>query len=248
MKSFTSTTDGHNLFHGLSFDGETITGVTRNGGHHSFGTLFSVKNSGADFTVLHHFGHGLDGRHPYNGPVRFGHVLYGMTFLGGKHAAGVLYGYDIRTGTHGVRHSYGTTLGYYPFTNETLPLDDEGVIFRLDGVTNAYEVIHDFRLVVGDGAKPNSAMLVGSDGWLYGIAHGTEIWGGAGYEFGTLYRLRPDGSDFEVLHTFDSMANGNTPMRGVLEIDGHLYGATAFGGAGTGVGNGTVWRYALPRG
>jgi uncharacterized repeat protein (TIGR03803 family) len=320
VKSFTSTTDGHNLFHGLSFDGETITGVTRNGGHHGFGTLFSVKNSGADFTVLHHFGHGLDGRHPYNGPVRFGPMLYGMTFLGGKHAAGVLYGYDIRTGTHGVRHSfavpggkpfgaltvvgewlygmvsdhrsttdhgaifryrpadgaydvvhvfaggsrggypydslawdgerylYGTTLGYYPFTDETLPLDDEGVIFRLDGVTNAYEVIHDFRLVVGDGAKPNSAMLVGSDGWLYGIAHGTEIWGGAGYEFGTLYRLRPDGSDFEVLHTFDSMANGNTPMRGVLEIDGHLYGATAFGGAGTGVGNGTVWRYALPRG
>ncbi|MEI7781218.1 MAG: choice-of-anchor tandem repeat GloVer-containing protein [Planctomycetota bacterium] len=317
VKSFPAVHDGHNLFHGLSIDGKTITGVTRNGGRYGSGTLFSVKMSGADFTVLHHFGNGRDGRHPYSGPVLFDNTLYGLTFLGGDSAAGVLYGYD---GTYGVRHSfslpggkpfgsltvvgewlygmvsdhrsttnhglifryrptddtyevvhafaggsrggypydsltwdggrflYGTTLGYYPFTAETLPLDDAGVIFRLDGDSGVYEVIHDFSLFAGAGGKPNSAMLIGSDGFLYGIAHGTEIWGGAGYEFGTLYRLQPDGSDFEVLHTFDSMAHGNTPMRSLLEIGNSLYGTTAFGGTGTGVGNGTVWRYALTRG
>jgi uncharacterized repeat protein (TIGR03803 family) len=320
VKSFKTSTDGHNLFHGLSFDGQAITGVTRNGGHYGYGTLFSVKVSGADFRVLHHFGNGLDGRHPYIGPVLSEDTLYGMTFLGGDYAAGVLYGYERTTGTYSVRHSfsvpggkpfgsltvvgewlygmvsdhrsttdhglifryrpanetyeivhafaggsrggypydsltwdggrflYGSTLGYYPFTGETLPLDDQGVIFRLDADSGVYEVIHDFSRCAGDGAKPNSAMLIGSDGLLYGIAHGTEIWGGPGYEFGTLYRLQPNGSDFEVLHTFDSMAHGNTPMRSLLECGDHLYGTTAFGGSGTGVGNGTVWRYALARG
>lgn len=316
LKSFTTATDGGNLFHGLSIDGDTITGVARNGGQHGYGTLFSVKTDGADFTVLHDFGSGTDGRYPYNGPVQFGTTLYGLTFIGGQNAAGVLYGYDRSTSTYAVRRSfsdpggkpfgsltvvgdwlygmtsdhrsttdhgvifryrpsddayeivhtfaggsnggypydsltwdggsylYGTTLGYYPFTGETVPLEDEGVIFRLNIDTGVYEVLRDFGLVAGDGAKPNSAMLVGPDGWLYGISHGTETWGGAGYEFGTLYRLRPDGSNFEVLHTFDSMAAGDTPMRSLAIIGDYLYGTTAFGGTGDGVGNGTIWRYA----
>jgi uncharacterized repeat protein (TIGR03803 family) len=155
------------------------------------------------------------------------------------------YPYDTLT-WDGDRYLYGTTLGYYPYTGETAPLTDQGVIFRYDVVADHYSVIHDFAAQSRDGAKPNSAMLVAPDGSLYGIAHGTEIWGGPGYEFGTLYRLDADGSDFEVLHTFDSMPNGNTPMRSLVMLGDTLYGTTAFGGVGNNLGNGTVWAFAVP--
>lgn len=320
VKSFTSTTDGANLFHGLTITDGVITGVTRNGGQYGAGTLFQVSTTGSSFSVLHHFAGGpSDGANPYNGPVLFGSTLYGLSFLGGANNSGVIYSYDRSSSMYSVRHSftipggkafgsltpvgdwlygmvsdhrsasdygvifrfrpaddayevvhafaggslggypydsltwdgghylYGTTLGYYPFTGETAPLADQGVIFRFNVDTGGYEVIHDFVVSQTDGAKPNSSMLIAPDGYLYGVAHGTEIWGGAGYEYGTLYRLRPDGAGFEVLHTFDSMADGNTPMRALILDGNYLYGTTAYGGEGAGLGGGTVWRFeAVP--
>lgn len=318
VKSFTSSIDGQNPFHGLTVSGSSIIGVTRNGGLYGRGGLFRVGLDGGDFTVLHHFAGSAGGAYPYVGPTLVGSTLYGMTFQGGAANTGVLYGYDLTSNTYSVVHDfaavggqpfgtltpvgdwlyglvsdhrsetafgsifrlrpsdgtyetvhafaggsqggypydtltwdgdrylYGTTLGYYPYTGETAPLADEGVIFRYDIVTDDYAVIHDFASQSGDGAKPNSAMLVAGDGSLYGIAHGTEIWGGPGYEFGTLYRLDADGGNFEVLHTFDSMADGNTPMRSLLMIGDTLYGTTAFGGVGANLGNGSVWAFAVP--
>jgi uncharacterized repeat protein (TIGR03803 family) len=318
VKAFSSVQDGQNPFQGLTVSGTSLVGVTRNGGQHGSGALFTVGFDGSGFTVRHHFTGGAGGAYPYSAPILSGGSLYGLTFLGGAAASGVIYGYDLATSAYSVVHDfaaiggkpfgtltqvgqwlygmvsdhrsttdhgaifryrpaddtyevvhafqggqqggypydsltwdggsylYGTTLGYFPFTGETVPLADEGVIFRFNVDTNQYEVIHDFSLSIGDGAKPNSAMLVAPDGSLYGIAHGTEIWGGPGYEYGTLYRLDPDGSNFEVLHTFDSMANGDTPMRSLVLLDDALYGTTAFGGIGAGEGNGTVWTYAVP--
>ena len=284
VKTFSSTTDGGNLFHGLSVADGGITGVARNGGQANAGTLLQVATSGSNFSVLHHFSGGSsDGAYPYVGSAVVDNVLYGITYLGGANEACVLYSYDRSSGTYSVNHRftspggkpfgsltpvgdwlygmvsdhrsltdhgrifrfrpgdntyedvhffgggplggypydaliwdggsylYGTTLGYYPFTGETTPLADQGVVFRLNIDSMLYEVIHDFSLSQTDGAKPNSGMLIGGDGLLYGIAHGTEAGGGAGYEYGTLYRLQPDGSSFEVLHTFDSMENGIRP-------------------------------------
>jgi len=122
---------------------------------------------------------------------------------------------------------------------------DEGVIFRLNLLTRDYEVLHDFSALPDDGAKPNSSMLLAPDGWLYGISHGSESFGGD--KWGTLYRLKPDGSDFTALHTFNSMANGMVPMRALVWDQGTIYGTAVFGGVGTGVGNGMVWSYqAVP--
>lgn len=156
VKSVPSSTDGHNLFHGLSIDGDTIIGVTRNGGDYGYGTLFGVKISGVDFTVLHHFGNGRDGRHPYNGPVLLDTTLYGMTFLGGGSAAGALYGYEVTTGTYGVRHSFllpgGKPFGsltvvgewLYGTVNDHRSTTDHGLIFRYRPADDAYQIVHVF--------------------------------------------------------------------------------------------------------
>jgi uncharacterized repeat protein (TIGR03803 family) len=267
LHHFGATGDGRHPYNAPVAVGDTLYGLTFQGGASNVGVLYSYDRGTATYSARRSFPN--PGGQPFGSLIPVGDWLYGMvsdhrrkdafgeifrfrpsddayevvhTFLGGSQGG---YPYDSLIWDGG-SFVYGTTLGYYPFTHEQMegPLGDEGVIFRLNVDTSAYEVIHDFSLTVGDGAKPNSAMLIGPDGLLYGIAHGAESWGGPGYEFGTLYRLRTDGADFEVLHTFDSMENGDTPMRSLLWLDGYLYGTTAFGGEGDGVGNGTIWRYA----
>lgn len=241
-----------------------LYGMTYLGGTANTGALYSYDPATGSYGLRHSFL--APGTKPFGGLTAVGDWLYGMTsdhrsttdhgsifryrpsddtfqtvhqFAGGS-AGG--YPYDSLV-WDGDNHLFGTTLGFYPFGGETTPLADQGVVFSLTVDAGAFTVLHDFTQVQGDGAKPNSAMLLAPDGWLYGISHGTEIWGGAGYEYGTLYRLHPDGSDFEVLHTFDSMADGNVPMRSLLWRDDAVWGTTAFGGMGDGFGNGTVWKF-----
>ena len=60
-----------------------------------------------------------------------------------------------------------------------------------------------------------------------------------GANFGTVYRVDTDGSNFEVLHEFTLVGEGGSESFGGLVFDGtSLYGTTRFGGAG---GNGTVF-------
>ena len=182
----------------------------------NYGNVFKFDPTTSSYEVVHTFTGGTAGGYPYDS----------LAWDGGNYV-------------------YGTTLGFYPWSSsETDALNDEGVVFRMNINTNEYTVLHDFSAQSGDGAKPNSSMLIGPDGWLYGIAHGNQIWGGT--EYGTFYRMRFDGTAFEVLHVFDSMDAGNVPMRSLVWQDGVIYGTTAYGGEGTGNGYGTVWSYAVP--
>jgi uncharacterized repeat protein (TIGR03803 family) len=61
-------------------------------------------------------------------------------------------------------------------------------------------------------------------------------------ECGTVFRLKTDGSDFEVLHTFDG-ADGATPEAPLTKVGDFLYGTTEYGGKGceSGGGCGTIY-------
>lgn len=70
----------------------------------------------------------------------------------------------------------------------------------------------------------NAYLVYGEDGWLYGNARD----GGDG--FGTVWRIRPDGTDFTVLHKFKG-TDGDSPI-GPLAVAGNaVYGTTQYGGA-----------------
>ena len=81
-----------------------------------------------------------------------------------------------------------------------------------------------------------------------GNLYGTTYWGGAdGY--GTVFEMTPntDGSWTEsVLHSFScspDCSNGIHPAGGLIfDTAGNLYGATAMGGPGSGLGYGTVFK------
>ncbi|HUK91209.1 MAG TPA: choice-of-anchor tandem repeat GloVer-containing protein, partial [Blastocatellia bacterium] len=80
-----------------------------------------------------------------------------------------------------------------------------------------------------DGDRPSGKLLYAPDGYLYGVATG----GGVG-DAGVIYKLRPDGSAFEVIHSFDN-EEGRAPVAGLVAGPyGYLYGTASQGGAGFG--------------
>lgn len=108
----------------------------------------------------------------------------------------------------------------------------------------------DYRVIrTLDGLGPTS-LIAGKDGNLYGTL---EAGGGKGQ--GLVFKLKPDGTGFEVLHhssgCLSGGADGSQPY-GVIEgSDGTLYGTTRSGGVKGGVlpqfgldatGNGTVFK------
>ncbi len=73
---------------------------------------------------------------------------------------------------------------------------------------------------------PQNGLIIGSDGKLYGT-----ILAGGNPSNGIVYSIRPDGSDYKVLHNFQ-FTDGNWPYGKLLEAsNGYLYGMTYSGGA-----------------
>lgn len=126
-------------------------------------------------------------------------------------------------------HAYGRlTLG---FDNNFYLIDPEAFSdigafrrFESDGSTTVpSSYLHRFSYR-DDGRQPKGALYEHVDGYLYG----TTNHGGATVGRGTIYKVRPDGSDFTKIHDFD---RGN-PKGGVLASrDGrnYLYGMTFYG-------------------
>lgn len=111
-----------------------------------------------------------------------------------------------------------------------------GAIWKVSADETTLTLVRAFTAAT-DGATP-VAMILGSDGFLYGI----NATGGAN-SAGTLYRVRTDGTGFEVLRHFvnstDALPNAANPPGLVEGADGYIYGNSYFFSASVA---GTVWR------
>ena len=81
-----------------------------------------------------------------------------------------------------------------------------------------------------DGAFPTAPLLLVSN-----VLYGTTAVGGT-YGFGTLFAIRPDGTGFTNLHTFNYPDDLEKvyPKAGLLFVNNRLYGTDAYGGLGAG--------------
>ena len=87
-----------------------------------------------------------------------------------------------------------------------------------------FKVIHEFHET--DGVTSMVGPLVkGIDGRLYGV-----LSDGGQYDQGVLFSITPQGN-FKLLYSFTGGLDGAQPNTLFRDPDGHLYGATAFGGA-----------------
>lgn len=95
------------------------------------------------------------------------------------------------------------------------------------------------------GAQPNTGLVLAKDGYFYGttessVAYNSQIiWN----YYGGIYRVKPDGSGFQMMHTFTGKADSGLPAAKVLVAkDGAVYGTASSGQLGHAGQYGTIWK------
>jgi len=264
-------TDGEEPFERLVRDGAgNLYGTTAFGGRMTCvsgcGVVFKLDDGGHE-TVMYKFRKPPDGYSPNSSLVR-DHLgnLYGITESGGAYSSGTIFRvnkngkekvlHDFTGGSDGcvpvaglISDSAGNLYGATAQGGFGLCDQGYGVVFKLD-TTGTLTVLHNFDF--GDGAYPESILLLDEAGNLYGTTEG----GGSGEcgfgGCGTVFKLspQPDGTwSGGAVYYFCSLsgcADGRGPTSGPLARDsaGNLYGTTTFGGQSrcNGSGCGVVFK------
>ena len=194
-----------------------------------------------------------DGQQP--GPLAQGAngLLYGTTAYGGTTGQGaytetgdgtlfvlatnamdyaVIYNFST-TGGDGQSPVAGLTLGrdgsFYGVTPSGGPAG-QGSVFRINANGTGYQILYGFGLAPIDGLGPESGLMQGADGMLYGTTAEGGYFGGSGA--GVVFKVNPDGSDYTEVLSFGFFGTaGQNPTSAPLQgHDGKLYGTTSDGG------------------
>ncbi len=132
---------------------------------------------------------------------------------------------------------YGTTYeGGTNFGGTVFKIDANGVLTTLYSFTGGITLI----LQGNEGAHPNTALVQGGDGYLYGTTYGAPAGVNSlapGFP-GTVFKISTNGS-LTSLYSFGGGHEGGNPAGSlVLGSDGNFYGTTSTGGT---YGSGTVF-------
>ena len=224
-----------------AFEGE-LYGTTFGGGKHRQGTVFRMKLSGADFSLVHSFAANGDGASPNPELAVLKGTLFGTTMHGGS------LGYDDGTifsvkAQSSYKNVYNTIFGM-PYAG-VIPVRDHlvgttvtgglpdcpqgcGTIYRLATNGRGFEILRKFN-GPPDAVAPQGNLVI-SAAMIYGVSTA-----GGAYGEGTVFRISPSGSNYKIVYSFKGKREGGS--LGIIALAGkYLYG-TADGGDG-----GVIWR------
>jgi uncharacterized repeat protein (TIGR03803 family) len=227
-----------------------LYGTTGSGGTRSGGTVFQLTSGSKGWTetVLYNFPTDFQ---PITGLMwrRIGVNLYGVTLNGGEGFGNVFRLWRHPTGwVERNLHSFdnvncnGQTGGdlvedqhltIYGASNGGCANETGGVweLVHHPGQPSTYQVLYSFGAEgSGDGNYPQSGVIVGSNGTLYG----TTGFGGVTFLGGTVFGLTKSGSTWQetVLYKFTGGSDGGAPTGQLIQdSQGNLYGAAGRGGA-----------------
>jgi uncharacterized repeat protein (TIGR03803 family) len=207
--------------------------------------------------IIYSFAGGADGAYPYSDLiVDAAGNLYGTTKQGGTVDGGTVF--ELTRTKDGWKHQvlysflggpndgagpiaglvfdsagnlYGTTAGGGSSSS--------GTVFKL--ARNSHgdwteSILYSFTGSNGDGANPNTDLVLDSKGNLYGTTSGGgQYYKGECYSgCGIVFRLTPNSNGTwteTVIHVFAGTPDGGIPASAVaLDADGNIYGTTAYGG------------------
>jgi uncharacterized repeat protein (TIGR03803 family) len=233
-----------------------LWGTTSGGGVAAGGVIFRMGPAGSPYDLLYHFSPAT-GMYP-SSPLLEGTDgnFYGVTSAAPSwdyqtSGCGIVFSVSRKTGyLNGVYrfpndYSSGCTPGgslaegpggrIYGTTSGGPGGFGKGVVFELIPTATPWNatIIHSFA-GGADGGYPTS-LVYAPDGYLYGAA----LLGSNGK--GVVFRLRPDGTGYAIVHHFDG-DDGQDPLGLIVGSDRHLYGIARKGGPG---GGGVVFRVAL---
>jgi uncharacterized repeat protein (TIGR03803 family) len=225
-------------------------------GNDEYGSVFAVSPSGIVKTVYTFCKktNCADGSYPTAGLLLASNLdFYGTTTSGGKYADGTvfkltpsgelttLYSFckdtNCTDGEDPVGGLMQASNGLLYGTTASGGAYGEGTIFSITTggtLKTLYSFCEQFDVCSDGGAEPESNLLQGSNGNLYG----TTAWG-------SIFELAPQGA-LNILYEFCSQPScddGNDPVGNIAQsADGVLYGATSKGGAFSG---GVEWQFNL---
>lgn len=215
----------------LLYMGNSLYGTTEFGGLNDRGTVFSLNPNGSGFQTLHRFA-SREGQGPRSGLTQVGSTLYGTTAYLGPNNGGTVYSINadgsafriVRTGT-AVFNSAGLLLNetrLYGATHDG-GASNRGQLFSMNLDGSGFTSLHSFTPAI-DGWVPHAKLtLVGS------TLYGTALAGGVYGDYGTLYSMNLDGSDFKLLHSFNG-TDGSYPSGELILVGSKLYGTASMGG------------------
>ena len=243
--------DGYLALAGLTAVNGILYGTTSAGGTANGGTVFSLNRTTGSEAVIYSFQRdGSDGNTPYAGLVNVGGTLYGATKSGGVDGFGTAFSVNPATGAEKVLHSFQGADGYQPYaglinvkgtlygTTVNGGANDYGTVFAIDPKTGAETVLHSFAGGT-DGYDPE-APLINVNGTLYGTTYAGGVNSG-----GTVFKINRTTGAEKVVYSFCGQAgcaDGASPLAGLIDVNGLLYGTTLGGGAH---GQGTVFKIKL---
>jgi len=228
-----------------------LYGTTNGGGTNGFGTVFRISLTGVE-SMLHSFaGSATDGSNPQAALIQASDGnLYGTTNQGGLNGYGTVF-VITPAGVESVLHSFSFNTGdgngpraaliqgrdgsFYGTTfNGGGGGVGTGTVFKISA-TGVESVVYAFG-GGADGSGPNTALIQGSDGNLYGTTSS-----GGPNNYGTLFEITSAGVE-SVLYPFAGGATDGSNPNAVLILgsDGIFYGTTQAGGMG---GQGTIFRF-----
>ncbi len=205
--------------------------------------LFLLIESNVGFaqilTKLHDFDSTNGAFSRGNHLISDGTYFYSMTTFGGIYNKGVIY--KIKTDGTGFQklYDFDGLNGAEPYNSLTLinsqlygttfegGIDNRGVIFRINTDGSNYTKLIEFT--GNNGHLPQSSLTFDGS-YLYGTTYA----GGEGAGGGTIFKIKPDGTNFEIVHSFNASnnINGTQPHWDFLfdESNTYLYGTTFLGG------------------
>jgi len=233
----------------LTVNGTTyVYGMTSSGGTNDKGVIYRIQPNGTNFSRQYNFSQS-SGWSPKGPLIKDGNVLYGVAGLGGNNDGGVVFAYDADADSYQRLHEFTYSTNLAIENSPTGPLLNyngklygttsvggnfyNGVLYRLNLDGSGYQVVHEFEDENGYFGR-----LSTFNNQIYGLTDGGYT--GTGISNGTIYKLNPDGTAFQTIHSFGS-PNGNRPSGSLIKAqDGSLYGLTPYGGSG--YSNGIAFR------
>lgn len=220
----------------LFYDGTFLYGTSTGGGLFDYGTIFKIKPDGSGYTKLLDF-IDTNGKNPYSTLISDGTFLYGTTLSGGANDQGTIF--KIKpdgTGFNVVFSFSNPSTGIDPYSSlitdgiylygmaSNAGGGSSGTIFKVKTDGTGFVVLHDLDYI-NDGGYPRGALF--NDGtYLYGMTSQ----GGADGGWGTIFKIKPDGSGFTKLFDFDNSGSGGNPYGALISDGSFLYGLTTSGG------------------
>ena len=226
----------------------SLYGVMIGGGTHQWGSVFKITTGGA-LETLYSFDdpttsdYSVNGANPVAGPI-FGPDgnLYGSTTQGGPAGAGTVFRITLAGSLTTLATFGGVTQGLVPQPNAPLYAAPDGylygstlgggaggggTVFRLS-LSGTLSTLYSFPGSGSLGALPDSALIMGPDGELYGNTNSGGAFGG-----GTVFKLTLNGIASD-LHSFPNTST-NSIGGVILGTDGAFYGLTMFSDFGGGI-------------